>query len=274
MACVAHPSIHETRRCTDCEARWCSECVALLRTGNRASCPRCGHEVIRAAPDLSAKEQVRDAVQRVASMEGITTALGFAVCFMVSRWMPIFIAAYAAAFVGYYFTIIAHVGTCEAGLPGPSDAVDDLSQILDQVMRGVVCLIAATLPLLLWFAAKHDAPSPELALLLIVVGQLYLPAALLSITLSNKALAALWPPSWFAVVRRSPAAYARFAGVWMVSVVIGIAIVEATRPLTAFALGALVAGTIWNLFGFAQASLVGLYLRQRDDAFGLHDDPT
>ncbi len=288
MACVAHPEVPETRRCTACEARWCSTCVRPLRTSNRATCPTCGHLVVNAAPVLSWTAQIVDAVRRVRSVEGISTALAFAACFMLSRWMPVFVALYVAALVGYYFTIVEHVGGCETGLPGPSDAVDDLGQILEQIVRGFVCLLAGALPLLGYFIATHDLPSPALGVVLAALGQLYMPAALLSITLTNRALAGLWPVAWVAVIRRAPAHYARFAMLWLGSVTVGIGIALSTRwlvdgsldlrettttPLASLGVGALVASVIWNLFWFAQAVLVGLFLRQHRDAFGW-DDPS
>src|ERR1041385_6264901 len=103
MACGTHRDVAETGRCTACDKRWCEACLRPHRTSSRAACPACGHLVAKASPVLSAGEQVRDALRRVASVEGLTTAAAFAVAFMVSRWLPIVAVYYAAAIVGYYF---------------------------------------------------------------------------------------------------------------------------------------------------------------------------
>src|SRR5215468_10112845 len=115
MSCEVHPDVAETHACTACEKRWCSACIVPLRTSHRASCPSCGHEVIRAAPILAARDKVSDVILRVRSVEGITTAAAFAFAFMLSRWLPIVIVFYVAALVGYYFHIIRFVGDGHEG---------------------------------------------------------------------------------------------------------------------------------------------------------------
>ena len=241
-----------------------------------------------AAPSLTLRAQIADAARRVISAEGIITSVAFAICFAVSRWLPVFLAFYVAALVSYYFAIIHHVGDGDAGLPGPSDASGDWSETLAQVVRGVLCLIAGSLPLLTYFIANHDFPSPAVTFALLFAGQLYLPAAILAATLTNTTLVILWPPAWIALIRRAPMHYAQFTLLWFASVLVVLCVVLATSPivdgaltfaettetpLATFGLGAFAASAIWNLVGFVQAAIVGLFLRQHRAALGWGEPP-
>jgi len=282
MACEVHPDVAETHGCTHCEKRWCSACVIPLRTGHRASCPACGHLVVRASPVLSSGSKLGDAARRVWSMEGLTTALGFAFAFMGSRYVFVLGVFYVAAVVGYYFTIIRHVGDGQDGLPGPSDAVDSWTETVGVFVQGALCVAVGLVPLWLWFVVAHDFPSAGTTIALIVVGQLYMPAALLATALSNRALAVAWPPMWIAIVARAPRRYVEFAGLWLVSMIAGAIVYGATSwivdgalslggtetPLRWWGFGALLAAFIWDLFLFGQAALVGIYLRENKSAFG------
>jgi hypothetical protein len=284
MACARHPEVAETGRCTACDERWCEACLRPLRTSSRAACPACGHLVVKASPVLAGGDQLRDAVRRVASVEGLTTATAFAIAFAASRWLPIFAVFYAAAVVGYYFFIIHHVGDGGDGLPGPSDAVDSWTENIGLVLRGLAIVVIGGLPVYLWFVVTHDLPRPAVALALVALGQLYVPAAILAVAITNQTFAAVWPPTWFAVIRRAPGAYSRFALRWLATVAIGLVIVAITsplvdgslglartssEPLATYGLGALAASFVWNLFVFAQAVLVGLFLRENRDAFDM-----
>lgn len=284
MACATHPEVAETGRCNACNKRWCEPCLRPFRTSSRAACPACGHLVVKASPVLTGPQQLRDAARRVASTEGITTATAFAIAFMVSRWLPIFAVFYAAAVVGYYFFIIHHVGDGGDGLPGPSDAVDSWTENVGLALRGIAVVAIGGLPLYLWFVATHDLPRFSVAIALVALGQLYVPAAILAIAITNQALAAVWPPTWFAVIRRAPRAYGRFALRWLATVAVGLAIGAVTsplvdgsfglhrttsEPLATYGLGALAASFVWNLYAFAQAALVGLFLRENREAFGM-----
>jgi hypothetical protein len=220
----------------------------------------------------------------VASVEGLTTAAAFAIAFAVSRWLPILGVFYAAAVVGYYFFIIHHVGDGGDGLPGPSDAVDSWTENVGLALRGIAVAAIGGLPVYLWFVVTHDLPRPAVAVALVALGQLYVPAAILAIVITNQTFAAVWPPTWFAVIRRAPRAYGRFALRWLASVAIGLVIVAissplvdgsfglqrtTSEPLRTYGLGALAVSFVWNLFVFAQAVLVGLFLRENREAFGI-----
>jgi hypothetical protein len=270
MACVNHPDLDETRACTSCAARWCSDCVQRIGYTHRYTCPACGHGVVPAAPAQIRGGALADIARRVISLEGLTTAAAFTVPFALSRWFQILIVLYLSALVGYYFTIIQHVGDGQDGLPGPSDATEDWIEVVGYALRGVACAALGFAPLIAWFAIERRLPSAELAVVLVVAGQLYMPAMLLAVTFSNSIIGAVWPVAWVRVIARAPLAYARFTALWLASAFAGVVIYVLTA--IAFAdfgvFGWIAAALIWNLFWFAQAVLVGQFLRTNREAFG------
>lgn len=270
VACANHPAVAEAHRCTHCDALWCHACVRSVTVAGRVVCPACGHAVARAAPMLTAEHSVRDAVRRVASVEGITTAGGFAVAYMLARWVPVFAIFYLSALVAYYFTIIHHVGDGHGGLPGPSDAAEDWLEVGGFALRGVLCVLLGVLPVAGWWLATRELPSAATTAALAVAAQLYMPAAVLAVTLSGNGLAVAWPPAWIAIIARAPRAYARFVGLWIGSLAVGALVCIATLELLgdAMFLGAWLAATVWALYWFAQAGLVGNFMRANAQAFG------
>lgn len=270
MACANHPGKVELYRCTSCDARWCAACVATVTVAGRVACPTCGHAVHKASPALGAADSIRDAVRRVASLEGVTTAAGFAVAYMLARWVSVFGIFYLSALVGYYFTIIHHVGDGRDGLPGPSDATEDWLEVAGFAARGVLCAGLGLLPAIAWLVATRDLPHGATAVVLLVLGQIYMPAALLAVSFSGNGLAVAWPPAWIAIISRAPRAYFRFVGLWLGSVIAGAALCAATLAVLgdAMLVGAWLAATLWALYWFAQAGLVGNFVRSNAETFG------
>jgi len=284
MSCAGHEDVAETHACSHCGKLWCGACIIPLRTTHRASCPECGHLVVASAPALDGVGKLEDALGRVRSMEGLTTAAAFAIGFGLSRYIGILLFAYVAAVVGYYFHIVRYVGDGHAGMPGPSDAVDSWGETFLTALTGLLCVLVGVLPQLIYLIAYHDQPDSLAGrLALAVIGQLYMPAALLAATLTNRPLAVAWPPAWIAIISRSPIRYARFAALWVASVAVIIAVIAVTAPivdgsmslemtrtapLATWGIGAAVAAFIWNVVIFGQAVLVGLYLRENRHELG------
>jgi hypothetical protein len=199
----------------------------------------------------------------------VTTAAGFAFAYMLARWVSVFAIFYLSALVGYYFTIIHHVGDGRDGLPGPSDATEDFFDIAGFAARGILCAGLGLLPWLGWVLVAHDPPRGALTIALLVAGQTYMPAALLAVVFSSNGLAAAWPPAWIAVISRAPHAYLRFVGLWLGSVMVGAALCVATLGVLGDAMlgGAWLAATVWGLYWFAQAGLVGNFIRSNAGRF-------
>jgi hypothetical protein len=105
--------------------------------------------------------------------------------------------------------------------------------------------------------------------MLVLAGQLYMPAAVLAVTLTSSTLGALWPVAWIKIIARAPAAYAYFALVWIGSLMLGIVLVIALAlQLPRTAIGYFSEGLVWCMFWFAQAVLVGNFIRENAQAFG------
>ncbi len=257
--------------CTVCEKRWCTTCVKPVGlVQQHAICPTCGHLVKAAWPVTSGTQSLGGAISRAITTEGLITAFAFAVFHLIAQLFKIFDLIYLSTLVGYYFTIVHHVGDGRVGLPGPSDATDDWVEIVGLALRGMACFALGFVPIIVVLALGHD-PSPAAFIGWLAVGQLYLPAAILAVTLTNSGLSMVWPVTWVQVIARAPLPYVRFLVLWLGTVAIGCAIGALTSGL-AFALDNIfvdfAVAVIWNLFWFAQASLVGTFIRENATAFG------
>jgi hypothetical protein len=283
MRCSAHGEREATRQCTRCQRLFCDGCVKRVKagTGVLESCPVCSGLLKVAAitvPPLRA--QLADVLARPFSKEGLVTALALAFAYWLSVWLPIvgplFLYGYLAGLVAYYFQIIDHVGRDRAGLPGPADTVEDVPHVLGLLLRGFICALLGTVPLLLWLhLARHDAPTDPRTLFatvlgLLLVGQIYMPAALLAIVLTDSTLGALYPVAWLRIIARAPASYAQLVVLYIASILVGGAIwiggglVLDRLPLV----GGLLTAMVHNLLLFSQAALVGGFLRRNADELG------
>ncbi len=272
MACTTHPGVDETRVCTSCEQRWCDACVVKATINGRAVCPSCGHLVEATAAPKTLAALARDLGTRVISREGFATSLAFAIIWSLSRMFAFLFPLYLAALVGYYFTIIPHVGDGKPGLPTPAESVDDLGATVTHILRGILCVIIGGLPVFVWILRSHRSelsPGDGTRILeLIALGQLYFPAALLSVSFTNQTLALCYPVTWIKVISRAPGGYVRFLGLWFVTFTIGGLLLMIGAGLDNDSMGfALAFGFVWNLYGFAQAVLIGDFVRLNADAF-------
>jgi hypothetical protein len=271
--CFDHPTRAADGACEPCGRAWCGECLSAAKL-HVTVCKTCG----RAAGALLA-EGAGEFVGRLMSRDGVAMAVGLgvfgALISLISSGGAIamgwaFVMAwviYASCVVGTFFAIIQHVGAGRAGMPHAVDA-DHLSTMFARVGRGLVCFGVGLAPLAVWWFAGHGR-DPVMAGVMLVLGQLYMPAVLVAVTVSDHTGNALWPPVWVQIVARAPAAYARFAVVWVVTVFVGGAVVGAAEAAVADAVpvvGDMVATTLGMLFLFAQAILVGQFLRRNSVA--------
>lgn len=241
---------------------------------DRWICPDCGHEVAPAAPARRGGALLREAIGRATSGEAVITAVAFALVYAVGQLSWFVVWLYTAALVAYYFTAVRFVADGHDGFPGPSDTVLASAEVIAVALAGVVCVAIGFVPLAIWLWRTDTELGawPQLELAWLVAGQLYVPAVLLAIVISGRFSAVLWPVAWIQVVARAPAAYTRFLLLWLLSVLAGLALLLATAPLRDwFFVGHLLAATLWNLFWFAQAMLVGAFIRQHAEPLGWHD---
>lgn len=276
MVCGSHPRATATRQCTRCRRLWCQLCVKQLTVRGKLLelCARCNAPLADptdAAP--APPPDYAELVRRPFSVDGLITAAAIALP-MALGFVPGFgdllkLAGYAAL-VAYYFQTIAFVGEGGDGLPGPSDVGDTAVQMLRTVLKGWLCIIVGTAPYLLWHFLGHDAGGAPVALALLVAGMTYLPAVLIAVVLTGSTLGALYPIAWVQIIARAPSSYARLVGIFALSIV---AFAGATLVVTLAAgfiplVGSWIVGTIENLLLFAQAALVGGFLRRHAHDFG------
>lgn len=269
MACDAHPEVPERRACTQCKKRWCNACVRAVGNAGHEICPTCGHLVEAASASTSTEEGIVEAIKRVGTLEGVTTNLAFALCYQAAVVSPLFSGFYFAALVGYYFTIIHHVGEGGDGLPGPSDAVDDWVETLGILAKGLGCALVGVAPLVVFLVMFGEAPPLGMALILVALGQLYMPAILLALVFTNDLYVLVWPFAWARVIARAPRPYAMFALMWLATVLVALLLFAVLWGLFAnVPFGRFLMALGWNAFWFAQASFVGIYLRTHRAAYG------
>jgi len=276
MVCVSHPRATATRQCTRCRRLWCPLCVKQLNVRGKLLelCTRCSAPLGEpAAAGPPAPPDYAQLVRRPFTVDGLITATAIAL-FIALGWVPGFgdllkLAGYAAL-VAYYFQIIAFVGDGGDGLPGPADAGDTPVAMLKTVLRGWLCIIVGTAPYLVWHLAGHDAGGKPVALALLVAGMTYLPAVLIAVVLTGSTLGALYPIAWAQIIARAPASYARLVGIFALSIVAfaGVTLVASLAAGFIPLVGSWIVGVIENLLLFAQAALVGGFLRRHAHDFG------
>lgn len=276
MQCVSHPRAEATRQCTRCRRAWCGLCIKQLSTGGRVLelCAKCNAPL---GPPTEAPPPAPldpgELVRRVLSLDGILTAatiaLVDALAFLAGFGLLLKLA-YWAALIGYYFQIIAWVGDGRAGLPGPSDAVDSIGHWVATSARGWLCVAVGMAPYLVWRFALDGSGAPAPALLLLVVGMLYMPAVLVAVVLTGSTLGALYPVAWIAIMRRAPSSYAQLVALFALSIVAFFLFTTLSALLAGWipVVGKLVVGTVANLLLFVQAALVGGFLRRHAREFG------
>jgi hypothetical protein len=243
-----------------------------------ASCPLC-HSPLEplnretAAP-LRASVPLGDLLRRPFRVEPILTALAISLPVWLS-WLPgfgRFLAALGfAAAVAYYFQVIDHVGRGEDGMPESTQIIENPGDIIKFSIRGGLCVLVGLLPFLAWWYLLRDGGEAATAGLgWLVAGQVYMPAALLTVVITGSTAGALWPLAWVEIVRRAPIQYLSLAGVYLVSIVVLFFAGDVFKAALGFipVAGGLLALTLERLLWFTQAALVGGFLARNADKLG------
>ena len=136
MRCKGHGAVEATRQCTACFAGWCGQCAQTV--GRRQACPACGHVLVTADAEVKGVTALlRDAQQRVVSLEGLSTIGAMAAFYALLSFSRFAIFFYLSTLAIYYFAIVRHVGEGKDGMPGPSD--DELGKTISFAFRGRAC---------------------------------------------------------------------------------------------------------------------------------------
>jgi hypothetical protein len=278
MRCIAHSSAKAIKQCTSCQRGYCGLCVKQLTIGDRVIeiCSACKARLGPVTTLIRPSPSLRDLLARPLSLEGLITAGAISILDAALGWMPgigrFIRLACTAALVAYYFQIIAHIGDGKEGLPGPSDAVEDLGEMRRQTFRGWLCVFAASLPLVIWTHFIHDGVPPPMPTLFLLVGLglLYLPAAIVCVVLTSSSWGALYPIAWVQVIARAPASYLKLVVLFLLS----LAVLGFLSTVGGMAIGwipfvgTFAVKTVVALALFAQAALVGGFLMRHAQDFG------
>lgn len=290
MACVNHRDKEATRECTTCLRLWCPLCVRQVKagTGILEACQKCNGVLRECSKTVkTGAVALHDLLTRPFTVDGLLSAAGLAAAAYVGHllaYLPGFGAigtliglVYTATLIAYYFQIIDHIGQNRDGLPGPSDAVDDVPHLLSTALRGIVCLLVGTAPLLIWLYKVRDPDVPLTGVSaalhvvgLLMLGMTYMPAVLLAIVLTNSTLGALYPIAWIKIISRAPVSYLGLVLLFIISVIaywiftLMAGVLAVVIPIG----GVFVVSMVQCLLLFVQACLTGGFLRRNADAFG------
>lgn len=280
MNCHDHGAVDAVVYCGPCGVGWCKPCSIR---GNVVIpvCRRCGVK-LGPLPRTGNGADASDLAGRLFSRESVLTAailgvLGLVAGFMSGGFGPggiLVWAVYLGIVVAYYFSVIEHVGGGRPGMPGPADDAFDFLSLFSHALRGAACFGVGFAPLLVWLFGFHHWRTLETergtAWLLVMIGQLYTPAVLLAVTFGKHTANAFWPPAWIQIIARAPGSYFWFSLLWLVTIFVVGALVGAGQEVASSIplAGTAIAATLGSLFWFAQAILVGLFIRRNADAFG------
>jgi hypothetical protein len=252
-----------------CGALWCADCPRAVGLTAHKVCPTCGSAIAAFSPRRSVEQAVVRSMKRALSIEGLLTSLALGLFYGLLSWMYAIPIIYVGTLVSYYFVTVHHVGGGGEGLPSGGEAVQNWDELRAYAFGGLLCVVLGLAPLIAANYHAADPLPPRMILALLLVGQIYMPAIVLSIAVTNSAWSAIWPLTWFRVIARAPGQYVRFVGMWIVSIAIalGITLVTALVGEKTWIVDSIVAFT-WTLFWIFQASLVGEYIRSNAEAFG------
>lgn len=274
MVCVNHPHTDATLVCTRC-GRWlCEACARTVSDGIRQlrvrSCSFC-QGVLRAGALPKEPETLTQLLSRPLNLEGALTVgalslpgLGVGLGGLLGL---IFGFIYLAVLAGYYYQLIDHVGRQSEGLPFSSEVLGwgDMS---GKLLRGLGSLAVGAGPALLW---SHFIGEPWfVALGLLIVGLLLLPASILAGVLTRSGINVIYPPAWLEIIARTPRSYGRLLGRFWASVVIwagGLWLLALVLGPVPFLLW-LVLPLANTFLALSQAALLGGFLQREADALG------
>ena len=252
-----------------CGALWCADCPRAVGLTAHRVCPTCGSAIAAFSPQRSIEHAIARSARRAVSTEGLLTSLALGVFYGTLSWMYAIPIIYLGTLVSYYFVTVHHVGAGGDGLPSGGEAAQNWGELRAFAFGGLFCAALGLAPLIAVAYTTIEPLPPRTTLALLLVGQLYMPAMVLSIAVTNSPWAAIWPVTWVRVIARAPGPYVRFVGMWFVSVALALGIMMATTMFgeRTWIVDSIVA-VVWTLFWIFQASLVGEYIRSNAEAFG------
>jgi hypothetical protein len=282
LTCVKHPRMPANKQCTRCQRGWCEACTRKVHVAERTieSCPHCNAPVREPTPGVAAgaDESWGATLLRPFSVEALLTALAIAVPSWIASFLSglgalLFSLVAFACVTAYYFQTIDHIGRGRPGMPEPTGGVDSWGDVISLTWRGCLCIVIGFAPFLYWFflvARGQAEANPFVGLGMLLVGQAYMPAAILCVVITDSNVGAIWPPAWIQIMARAPASYLALVGLYIASLAAGWFLrgVLGQAALHVPFVGTLLAVAIGNALTFVQAAVVGGFLRRNAEHFG------
>lgn len=285
MYCARHPATDAVRECARCGVLHCDACVRRVGEGRRAiaACVHCDGvlrtlDVRTVAP---ARQEAEGLARLPFTPTGLVTAGAVGLVSSLSA-IPVPLVDLALGLLvqlmiaGTWYNVIDHVSRGKAGFPAPVEA-DGLA-VGTLVTRGMLCLLLVFFPFGIWLSLSRGAGSvgelaaahPAIAVALGLLGMAWLAAALLAMVVTGSSLGAYWPPVLVRTVALGPERYLRLLGLLLGSTAAIVLVRLVLEPVLA-RIPAVVSwglvGTLTALAAFAQAALIGGYIRRHREVY-------
>jgi hypothetical protein len=277
--CARHWGVPALEQCGTCQRPWCNNCIARVKLADRTmtACPMCRQALQPIDRDTVAATRetsgIGELITRPFGLEPMITTVILAVFAWLDfipgmgrylRWIGF------GAVVAYYFEVIDHIGRGRPGMPETAQAFEDFSSLRRLAQRGLLCFLVGVVPYLVWNIAFGPHLNPNDGLVWLAAGQLYMPAAILTVVITGSTAGALWPVAWIQIASRAPLEYLVLVGVFLVSLVAAwFAHTELVETLSVIPVaGRLLALTVERNLWFMQAALVGGFLSRNAQKFG------
>ena len=224
--CSRHAGARAAWRCENCQRTLCPDCAAHSGLANSSAvlCVHCGG----LAQQLMVPRQRRPYWQMlptflkaIFSLEGVVQILAVSVAMVLSGMIPLIGPPLSKLiFISYYFRVILQAAYGAERLPEPSDFTD-FSELFGPMLRFFMASLLIWLPALIYIVLSVGLSdfniknvSGTVIFLLVTVGVLYFPAAVIVAAISDSALAVITPAITVRMILRFPGEYFLTVAVW------------------------------------------------------------
>ena len=225
--CSQHAGARAAWRCENCRRSLCPDCAAhsgLVNT-NAVLCVHCGglaQKLMVPRPRKPYWQMFPVFLKAIFSLEGAIQILAVAVVMVLLGMIPLLGPLLSRCiFIGYYFRVIMQATYGAERLPEPGDFTD-IGDLLGPVFRFFLASLVIWLPAVLYvfLVARGQSDfqlrdlSGTVIFLLISVGVLYFPAAVIIAAISDSALSVINPVVTVRMIMRFPGEYLLTVAIW------------------------------------------------------------
>ena len=224
--CSRHAGQRAAWRCENCQRTLCPDCAARSGLANTTAvlCVHCGglaQTLMAPRPRRPYWQMFPTFLKAIFSLEGGVQILALAIAMIIAGLIPLVGPLLSKfIFISYYFRVIMQSAHGAERLPEPSDFTD-VSDLLGPVFRFFLASLLIWVPALLYVLMtvgltdfNFKDVSGAVIFLLVAVGVIYFPAAIIVAAISDSALAVINPAITVRMILRFPSEYLLTVAVW------------------------------------------------------------